>query len=439
MKDKNHYQFTGESWEGWSDAEVWEIINDALNDKKRKRLLPWFFFVGMGIIATCVVLYMNYFKSSETIKVSKSEQTLLANSEYAKLKNMVNSQCITGQDSIFQRAKYEINNRIINKPTKSKLTDTNLPNIDLGSSENIMHIISLPYMLENSNAYTEEGTHDINREMVPLGKQSIKPISSLIGQKLEKTLLINIPPKIDQKPTFYLFFEIGVGKGYLKNNYSDNIPWQQLSNNHITDLFSTFHTLSLTKSFKNNLLLHVGLSYIRNRSQLVGSHQTTSIETFESDSARIQTIDNVNYYYAGQLTKTVIKNENFNVYNTRSSLSIPLQIGYLLYGQKHSLLMLAGIQYTFAQNISGYMFDTDETIVTFNNLKQLKIEKYSGFNDVMGEIKYLQQINTALDFSLGLGIKYSISPVVSIHDKDGNYQYINNNSFYVQAGLGYKW
>ena len=102
-------------------------------------------------------------------------------------------------------------------------------------------------------------------------------------------------------------------------------------------------------------------------------------------------------------------------------------------------MIMAGIQYTLAQSLSGYTYDTDETIVPYHKLQHLKIEKQGGFSDVMGEIKYLQNIHKSLDFSLGLGLKYPIKQTLSTFDEDNNYQNSNNNAYYLQVGIGYKW
>lgn len=458
MKHKNHNQYTDGSWEGWSDAEVWENINNELDNRKKRRLLPWFFLVGFGVISSCLIVYLTYFNNPEIPSNPEIKPaTIIANSQIATQKYSENNSQVkedalvaaNEQAPILNNSKNDFsifnntNNKISNS-RKHTLNDSKLvvkdhstevfdisAGLTLTENPSILH--------ENTTIVDEKDLRTFTKNIDYLSNREIKPISPTVSQKIKKNILVDNPSSVEKRPSFYLFFENGIGYSYLKNEYKPDIEWQHLSNNNIANTLSTFHSISVTKTLKNNILLNMGLHYARSRSNLIGSHKIQTIETFESDSARVQIIENIKYYYSGLLTKTVIKNEHFNVHNTRSILSMPIQIGYMLYGQKRSLMIMAGIQYTLAQSLSGYTYDTDETIVPYHKLQHLKIEKQGGFSDVMGEIKYLQNIHKSLDFSLGLGLKYPIKQTLSTFDEDNNYQNSNNNAYYLQVGIGYKW
>ena len=96
MKHKNHNQYTDGSWEGWSDAEVWENINNELDNRKKRRLLPWFFLVGFGAISTCLIVYLTYFNNPEIPSNSEIKPaTIIANSQIGTQKYSENNSQVT--------------------------------------------------------------------------------------------------------------------------------------------------------------------------------------------------------------------------------------------------------------------------------------------------------------------------------------------------------
>lgn len=458
MKDNHHKQSADPSWEGWSDTEVWENINTELENRKKRRLLPWIFLMGFGAISSCLIVYLTYFNNPEIPSNPEIKPTtIIANSQigtrkYSEYNSQVKEDAVVTaneQTTILNNSKHNsnFNNNKNTKISNSKKQTINNSkpvivdhsNGDFNMTDQFNSADNSMVMNEQTSIADNQDSRAFNKNIDYLSSRDIRPISPMMSEKMEKNIFVDNASSDRRIPSFYLFFENGIGYSYLKNEYKPDIPWQNLSNNNITNTLSSFHSISVTKTLKNNLIVNMGLHYVRSHSNLIGSHKIQSIETFESDSAKVQIIDNIKYYYSGLLTKTVIKNEHFNVHNTRSILSIPIQIGYMLYGQKRSLMIMAGIQYTLAQSLSGYTYDTDETIVPYHKLQHLNIEKHSGFSDVMGEIKYLQNINKSLDFSVGLGLKYPIKQTISTFDDDNNYQNSNNNAYYLQVGLGYKW
>ena len=63
MKDNHLKPYSDPSWEGWSDTEVWENINTELENRKKRRLLPWIFLMGFGAISSCLIVYLTYFNN----------------------------------------------------------------------------------------------------------------------------------------------------------------------------------------------------------------------------------------------------------------------------------------------------------------------------------------------------------------------------------------
>ncbi len=441
--NNNNHETSGTPWEGWDDQEVWENINEALDKKEKRRLLPWFLFIGIGL-TVLFGIFTPFSKSKGKLIEAKNSSDYANNKvndikntediEYCPstifqghqtLKNKIALTSISPNQSIRQ----SVDDNKIKFPTANDQTFVStqqdiLQNINVQTSTNQEILVSMahiqnttPHKLISNNAKLDNLSEGLR----------VKPYASLELQNTEK-----------DKSGFSLYFDHGIGIGQRIDKFDINILWQKLKHQNETYLYSTMHSLYGVKTFRNGFNIGAGFSYVRHISNLKGSSQHISIVRFESDSARVQQVDGFNYYHNGQLTKTITKNEVFDVYNTYATLSIPIQIGYSFPVGKSTIRIAAGTQFALAQFVKGYTYEAENQITSLDQLTQLNIIKSYGFHELTASASYIYPLTKMLGINMGMDIIMPISNGIKYTDRQSNSYQSKYTSYFAKLGLVYR-
>jgi hypothetical protein len=439
MKINNIYHDEEKHWDGWDDDQLWESINKALNRKAAKRRM--FIYLPVAVLMATIGLYFILMQPGNTYNINELSKT---DAEIS----VAHDPTDTVQQKFFENQYTEIDRpselSTDNGDSEKKLY--NLPLV-LNSTGVAKSDFSGPGIYSKYQPDSISGIHDYSNKNGQ-NEQSFEPYSTeksrlqSPNKSLETRTNHFMPVDFLEKKFFTLIFftdnieklnpailhldyerkkhrssrwdialSSGFGTGNKSNRYDESVSWQAMKNKNEKYLFSSSSSLFLKSYLSSNIYILSGIDYQRHVSNLKGVNSTIEQETIISDSARIQKIDGVNYFHKGKLQKTITINENFNVYNTLSSVYFPLKLGYQITKGKSLFAIDMGTQILLFSNSAGYSYDLDGKIKSLQSIESKVSYPTLRITDIIGGISYHRRFarhwNTSISIHAQAPIRYS--------------------------------
>ena len=390
---------TEDSYEGWDDEFLWQRIELAMNKKRKKKYFIYFVVLG-GI---CVLSGLLFLKNSKDGKI----KSISSNINLTKDDDIKCIQTSKEVNKPFQEIK--ISQR--NDPSKQLITNSIESSTKIYSTVSTKktiiedsRIFNLNVVEYNKSQYqdlAEVTSHDNTKSNSKITEYECLPVflSLIPPSDFEKKLIYSekftskIPMKKSNHSYYPLFIQYsgGIGLGHRKDKFNDQVEAQNLKHKNEKYVYSLSQSLEFLKSIHSNVQVGIGINYLSHISNLKGNNIEVKQKLVPSDSAIFQNIGGKNYYYSGYVLNTSTTKQNFDVYNSYSSLSVPFSIYFCKSLNKNQLFFSLGSALNVINLSKGHTY-----------LDSGKIEEFESNNRKLNlELQYL---------STSLGYRYTVYP-----------------------------
>ncbi len=390
---------TEDYYEGWDDEFLWQRIEFAMNKKRKKKYFIYFVVLG-GI---CVLSGLLFLKNSNDGKI----KSISSNVNLAKDDDNKCIQTSNATNKPFQEIK--ISQR--NDPSKQLITNfiesSTKTYSTVSAKETIIgdsSIYNLNVVEYNKSQYqdiAEATSSDNTNSNSKITEYECLPffLSLITTSDFEKKPIYSEkfssknPMKKFSHSYYPLFIQYsgGIGLGHRKDKFNDQVDAQNLKHKNEKYIYSLSQSFEFLKSIHSNVQVGIGINYLSHISNLKGYNIEVKQKLVPSDSAIFQNIGGTNYYYSGYVLNTSTTKQNFDVYNSYSSLSVPFSIYFCKSLNKNQLFFSLGSALKLVNWSKGY---------SYNDLE--KIEEFENVNRKLNlELQYL---------STSLGYRYTVYP-----------------------------
>ncbi|MBK9270645.1 MAG: hypothetical protein IPM48_03525 [Saprospiraceae bacterium] len=416
----------------WDDQEVWKNISLALDKKKRRRRFFIFFYLSIFTILLSSIFFVSKLDKERAIihplNYAQSEEQfsqMSGEGESISLRKENVPQNIFGKNIVFNNLKNleqmgfesEIGEKFTNRRNIDFLLQEQVQksNLEEGIGINHLKVVkeSDSFNLEQLefNKLDSEIINALNVESLENSESLLPLVDTLNSDTFGKQIDHSVTNNHGFKKALCIQFINACGVGWRNDQFDPAINWQALRHGQEKYLYSTAHGVAVSRIFKSNFFMTSGIEIQRFISNLKGSNVSTSRVNIYSDSARVQNINGIDYYYGGTIEKTIHSTENFNVFNKYTYFLIPIKFGYFVSKNSTGISIDLGTSFLMGGQLSGYTIDTDNKIKPFSSINSpVEINKFKWTN-LFSSVNFSRRLSTDLDLSLGIQFQLGIQPM----------------------------
>lgn len=420
---------------------IWAGIESDQNRKRRKKILPYFIFLAIGLLFTTIMLPNHEIQIRTELSLDKEQEVLNKKVKSKPYSNSAEGTNHTNGNYIKPENGSQVEmSQVISEPKATTQTKTNSNTLTISKARSIPDISTSSNSTGPSTVLIRK-THKSSLRQKPQSKPQLSSYNSL-PTLVTKPLYNNLSPTLSLASIFnpetqittkqkiciskhQIYFQSSFyGSGFVKNG---SIAQQNIWNASQTYNFGTASSAGLELQLSNKLLLRAGLEI-----SIISNTYRYKVITVENNINPNDTIDIYeNLVVLGDRNEITTNTRSIVKNNESYRIGVPLAIGYTLSTDVMDIKFLLQTTINYWQNFQGIMNDLDNFPV-FDNESQNEYFTSSLSYNLSSSLLFSKSISKHLDFNLGL----SYAPIRSSNDFTQDLE-IGYRGLGVSTGLSY--
>ena len=409
-----------ESVPSWDDDLIWEEIEKALPNKKKKRGLFWL-WIPLLLLTSTFALYFYFSDFMESEKITPSLEPIASNGEVHS--DIASADPIVVRSVIHNETtnKGDTDKLISDKPSLKKSISKDYT-ISILNTEGISPRMGKDNLSDDNFTYTSLPTFDkakSKQEIQTTQNDIVKTSTSF--HKMETLLLLpfNIKTSVSDSLGSFHKYDSGIqlnkkssSRFYLQSNsgisYTSRILLEPANNDWISNrsnretLLETYDfNLALQLELKSHFIASLGIGFV-NTIDKITSRDTVEIgkEVIQSDSAYVVN----SLFLPGNLERTSMEVYTISTPNQYRSLMVPLSLGYRFNRNRWLADVFVGSEFRIWSSFKGKFLDFDLRLIENEKLPVNFFSRGFGLSSVYVGANCAYELHQ--NFAVLLGMRY---------------------------------